>query len=78
MTNTLLSEKVSTTGAANARLIRRPDGRVIVQLGAPIGAGRRLRLDLGVGQCRATSEVLAAIVSELDRLLYPRERGEDV
>ena len=68
----VLTEKISATGAANARLIRRPDGRVVVQLGAPIGAGRRLRLDLGIGQCRATAEVLTAIVADIDALLGPR------
>lgn len=78
MTNNIISEQVSTTGAASARLLRRADGRIVVQLSAPIGAGRRLRLDLGIGQTRATAEALVAILRDVDRVLYPlADRGEN-
>jgi hypothetical protein len=66
----------SATGASKGQLVLSPGKSPHVVLHVPTGAGRRLRVELGVGQARAVAEVLSLILDDVDRLLPPRRERD--
>ena len=63
----------SKTGAASAQFLPLGNGKTIVFLFVPVGAGRRARLEIGIGQARATHEALTHVLNEIDRQFGLRE-----
>ena len=55
----------SETGAAKAQVYSTLAGRPVVGVGIPVGTGRRLTLELGIGQARAVHEVLTVVLNEV-------------
>jgi hypothetical protein len=63
------SEFSSTTGAANARLLLLDHRRPMIVVAVPVGSGRRLRIELGIGQARAVQEALGLALEAVDKRL---------
>jgi len=65
----------STTGAAKAQFSAPLGGKPTVFLHVPVGAGRRLRLEIGVGQAVAVYEALGLALADVERHFGPKERA---